>query len=203
MNCVLERIDVANLKVNVNNCAFACEEVVVLGFKVSKDGINPNPAKVQGINDLKPTKNVSGVKQILGMFNFYKKFIPNFATLADPIVELTREKMKKYSEVKWDQKHDKCLSLLKDKLSLAPILKYPDFTKEFAIETDASQVGLGAVLIQKYEIEGKKYFMPVLYASRSLKGAGRRYSVTDLEALAVVWAVKTFRLYVMGNTLRL
>ena len=76
------------------------------------------------------------------MFNFYQKFIPNFATLADPIVELTRGKMKKYSEVKWDQKHDECLSLLKDKLSTAPILKYPDFTKEFAIETDASQVGL-------------------------------------------------------------
>ena len=129
--CVLERLSIANLKVNVSKCAFACEEAVVLGFKVSKDGINPNPTKLQGINDYKPPKNVSGVKQILGMFNFYRKFIPNFATLADPIVELTRGEMKKYSEVKWDQKHDECLSLLKDKLSTAPILKYPDFTKEF------------------------------------------------------------------------
>ena len=60
-NCVLERLNIANLKVNVNKCAFACEEVVILGFKVFKDGINPNPAKVQGINDLKPPKNVSGV----------------------------------------------------------------------------------------------------------------------------------------------
>ena len=62
--------------------------------------------------------------------------------------------MKKYSEIKWDQTHDKCYSLLKDKLSLAPILKYPDFTKEFAIETDTSQVGLGAVLTQVYKIVG-------------------------------------------------
>ena len=62
VNRVLERLDLANLKVNVNKCAFACEEVVILGFKVSKDGINPNPAKVQGINDLKPPKNVSGVE---------------------------------------------------------------------------------------------------------------------------------------------
>ena len=136
VNRVLERLNVANLKVNVNKCAFDCEEVVVLGFKVSKDGINPNPEKVQGINDLKPPKNVSGVKQILGMFNFYQKFIPNFTKLADPINELTRGKMKKYSEIKWDQTNDKCLSLLKDKLSLAPILKYPDFTKEFAIKMD-------------------------------------------------------------------
>ena len=64
---------------------------------------------------------------------------------------------------------------------------------------DASQVDLGAVLTQEYKIEGKKYFMPVLYASRSLKGAERRNSVTDLKALAVVWAVKTFRFYVMGS----
>ena len=70
MNCVLERLDVANLKINVNKCSFAMEEVVVLGFKVSKHGINPNPAKVQGINDLGPPKNVSGVKQILDCLIF-------------------------------------------------------------------------------------------------------------------------------------
>ena len=76
---------------------------------------------------------------------------------------------------------------MKHKLSTAPILKYSDYMKEFAIKTDTSQVGLGAVLTQEYEIEGEKIFMPVLYASRSLKGAKRRYSITDLEALAAVW----------------
>ena len=70
VDCVLERLSIANLKFNVYKCAFA-HKVVVLGFKVFKDEINPNPAKVQGIYDLKPPKNVSGVKQILGMFNFY------------------------------------------------------------------------------------------------------------------------------------
>ena len=84
-------------------------------------------------------------------------------------------------------------------MSLAPILKCPDFLKEFANKTDASQVGLGAVLTQEYKIEVKKYFMNVLYARKSLKGAKRWYSVTDFESLAVVWAFKTFRLYVMGT----
>ena len=76
VNCGLERLDVANLKVNVNKCAFACEEVFVLRFNVFRTK-NPNPAKVQGINDLKLLKNVPGVKQNLGMFNFYQKFIPD------------------------------------------------------------------------------------------------------------------------------
>ena len=71
MDCFLERLNVANLKANVNKCAFAQEEVVVLGFKVLKQGINPNPAKVQGISDLRPPKDLFGVKQILGMFNFH------------------------------------------------------------------------------------------------------------------------------------
>ena len=74
-----------------------------------------------------------------------------------------------------------------------------DFTKEFSVETDASQVGLGAVLTQVYEIEGEQRSLPVVYASRSLKGAERKYSVTDQEALAVVWAVKTFNSYIMGT----
>ena len=72
VDCVLERLSVANLKVNVKKCAFACEEVVALGFKVSKDVLNPNSVKVQGINDLNSPKNLSGVKQILGMLTFTK-----------------------------------------------------------------------------------------------------------------------------------
>ena len=69
--------------------------------------------------------------------------------------------MNKYSEIKWDQTHDKCFPLLKYKLALAPILKYPDFLKEFAYKIDASQVDLGAMLTQEYDIEVKKYLMPV------------------------------------------
>ena len=87
----------------------------------------------------------------------------------------------------------------KNKLLMAYILNYPDFIKEFAIKIDASQVSLRAVLTQEYKIKGEKIFMPVSNASRSLKGSKRRYGVTDIEALAVVWAVKTFKSYVMGT----
>ena len=91
------------------------------------------------------------------------------------------------------------MSLLKDKLSSSSILQYPDFTIEFSIKTNTSQAGLGALLTQEYKIEGKKISMQVCFASRSLKGAKRQYSVTDQEGLAVVWAVKIFKSYIMGT----
>ena len=167
----MERLSIANLKVNINKCAFSREEVIVLELKFPKTEKTQIPPRYRELNELQPPKNVSGVKQILGIFNFYQKFIPNFATLADPIVELNRGKMSKNSKIKWDQRHNKCLLVLKNELSLAYILKYPNFMKEFVIEMDTSQIGLGAVLTQEYKVEGEKFFMPVLYASRSLKGA--------------------------------
>ena len=91
------------------------------------------------------------------------------------------------------------LDAVKTQVVNSTILKYPGFMIEFAIKTDASQVVLGAVLTQEYKIKGKKIFRPVLYTSRSLKGAERRYSVTEIEALAVVWAVKTLKSYIMGT----
>ena len=77
VDCVLERLSVANLKVNVNKCAFSYKVKVVLGFIVFKDEINPNPAKLQVIKDLKPQKNLSGIKQILVIFNFYRSLSQN------------------------------------------------------------------------------------------------------------------------------
>ena len=79
----------------------------------------------------------------MGMLVFYKKFIPNFAMLAEPIVELTRWKMNKYSEVKQDQRHNTCLLVLKNKLSMTHVLKHHDLLKDYLIKTDTSQVGLG------------------------------------------------------------
>ena len=91
------------------------------------------------------------------------------------------------------------MPLLKDKLSLAPILQYPDFKKEFSIKMDASQVGLGAMLTQEYKIKGKKISIPVFLASRSLNGSKRQYSVTEQEGLAVIWAVMTFKSYIIST----
>ena len=78
-------------------------------------------------------------------------------------------------------------------------MKYPDLLKEFAFETDAFQVGQGAMFTQKYDNERNKLFVLMLYASRSLDVAKRQYSITDLKAFFVVWEVKKFRLYVMST----
>ena len=86
---------------------------------------------------------------------------------------------------------------------ILPIVKYTYFMRELATETDNSKVVLGALLTQEYKVVGKKYYLSVSHASRSLKEAQRQYSVTDLKALAVVWAVKTFRFMLWIHVLRL
>ena len=104
----------SKLRGHTIKCAFVKEEVV-LEFNVFKEGKTQIFLRSE-INDLRPPKKVNGVKKTLGMLNFYQKLIPNFAMLAEPIVKSTRGKMRKNSSFKWDQRHNKCLSLLKDKL---------------------------------------------------------------------------------------
>jgi len=100
----------------------------------------------------------------------------------------------------WTDQQQKAFELLKRLLTTAPILRYPDFDRPFILHTDASTTGLGAVLAQKDD-EGLEYV--IAYASRSLNKAERNYSVTELECLAAVWAVKTFRVYLYGTEFNL
>ena len=196
VGAVLQRLDKANLKVNVNKCRFAMNQVTVLGHLVLAAGIEPNPEKIQGIRDMKPPTNVTEVKRFLGMINFYRRFVPDLASLVEPMVELTRGRSKR-QKVNWEERHQSSFELVKKKLSSAPILQFPNMEAPFFIETDASDVGLGAVLTQ---VEPKSNVrMPVAFASRSLKKAERNYSTTDKEGLAVVWAVKLYRPYILGS----
>ena len=102
------------------------------------------------------------------------------------------------AEVKWDEEIEASFQALKKCLVSSPVLKYPDFSKQFFIETDASNSGIGAVLSQEYEIDLQVQKLPVAFASRLLKPAEKNYSTTDKESLAIIWAVKNFKLYIYG-----
>ena len=122
------------------------------------------------------------------MCNWYRKFIEHYADIAEPLVRLTRKKV----DYVWDEDCQLAFERLKTMLISSPILSRPEFDREFILETDASDTGLGAVLKQSYE-DGDRV---IAYASRVLSAAERNYSVTERECLAILWAVRKFRCYV-------
>ena len=126
------------------------------------------------------------------MAGYYRKFIQGFSTIAQPLTNLLKDQVPFH----WDTNCEQGFQTLKEKLCSSPILTYPDFKQEFFVETDASSVGIGAVLSQ-YHADSKK-MKPIAYCSRLLKGAELNFSTTDREALAIIWSLKKFRYVVHG-----
>jgi RNase H-like domain found in reverse transcriptase len=129
----------------------------------------------------------------LGMTNFYNKFIPQYSSLAVPLTNLTKKR--EPDRLNWSQEHDQAFQALKDCLAKDPILVWPNRNEDFHLQTDASGIGIGAVLLQL--VDGVKH--PVLYASRKLLDRETRYSTIERELLAIVWAVQKFQLYLYGK----
>ena len=189
---VLKRLRAAGLRLKLTKCFFAGSRVVYLGFVVSRDGISPDPQKVEAVGDFPQPHDVGRLRSFLGLASYYRRFIPGFSTVANPLFVLTRKNV----DFVWSPACEKAFQNLKERLIEAPVLAFPAFDRGFLLDTDASGVGLGAVLAQK-QVDGS--IRPVAYASRTLQAHERRYGVTEMEALGVVWAVKHFRHYLYGH----
>jgi len=126
----------------------------------------------------------------VGLASWYRRFISDFSTAAAPLTGLT----KKNARWRWGPEEEQAFRTLKRALASAPILACPDFNRQFIIQTDTNATGLGAVLTQHFE-EGERV---IAYASRTLNGAEKNYSATELECLAVVWGIRHFRGYLEG-----
>ena len=189
---VFERLRNAGLKLKRKKCYFFRKELAFLGHIVSDKGIHPDPDKVTAVVNQPIPTNLRELRQFLGLASYYRKFIQGFAKIAAPLNQL----MKKETAYQWNDKCQEAFDYLKNRLTMAPILVHPNFNKEFLIQTDASSLGLDAVLSQK-DNDGRE--VVIRYASRRMNDAERSYSATNLECLAVVWAVQYFRKYVAGS----
>ena len=187
-----ERLRKAGLTLKPKKCAFLQKQVIYLGHVISSDGISPDPSKTQKVRDYPVPTDVKKVRQFLGLASYYCRFIPDFAKIAKPLHSLT----KKGEVFQWYVKCQEAFGMLKQKLISASVLSYPKFgpEEEFIVETDASVLGIGAVLAQKQQ-DG--YVHPVAYASRTLNRHERNYAITELVTLALVWALRQFRLYIL------
>ncbi len=190
---VFMRLRRAGLRLKPKKCHLLREELSYLGHVVSASGIKPDPAKVDKVRSYPTPTDATKVRQFLGLASYYRRFIPAFARIAHPLHALT----KKDASFQWTSDCEASFNRLKDCLVTAPVLSYPQFGpgREFILETDASGVGLGAVLAQ--ECDGQVH--PVAYASRTLDPHERNYGISELETLALVWAVRQFRPYILGH----
>lgn len=188
---IFRRIREANLTLNKEKCQFCRPELRYLGYVVSEQGLRVDPDKVQAILDLPVPRSQKEVRQFCGTASWYRRFIPDFATRMYPLTSL----LKKRKSFVWTQEALDAFNDIKSCLVAAPILSCPDFTKPFVIACDASGVGLGAVLSQHSE-HGE---VVVAYGSRSLTAQEQKYSATERECLAVIWAIERFRPYVEGT----
>ena len=187
---VFERLQSANLTINPSKCSLFQDKLVFLGHTISKSGIRPNSAKISAVIDFPQPKNQKNIKQFLGLTGFYRSFIPSYGDIANPLTSL----LKKGAEFIWTEKQEESFNKLKYHLTCPPTLVYPNYKEQFHIYTDASNIGLGAVLMQ--EIDNKMH--PIAFGSRKLSKSEVNYHVTDKEFLAVVWGLTHFEEIILG-----
>lgn len=185
---LLERLRNAGLTVNWQKCELFRSELVFDGHKLSDKGVNPTNEKVKAVTEAREPENIHELRSFLGLVNYSARYIPNFATTAEPLRKLTR----KNEPFVFGEEQRQAFKALKTHLSNAETLGYFDVHAETKVIADASPYGLGAVLVQVQEGEPKV----IAYASRSLSSVERRYSQTEREALALVWACEKFHSYV-------
>ena len=168
---VLGRLREVNLMLKPGKCHFARKEVQYLGHVLTPDGVKPNQDLVKAVECFPAPKDLKGVRRFLGMSSYYRKFIPQFSKVAEPLHKLIR----KDTPFDWSPECEAAFKSLKGKLIAAPILAYPSFEEPFLVETDASIEGLGTVLSQK-QSDGQQH--PIAFASRSFNPAEKNYSIT-------------------------
>lgn len=184
---VFKRLSKFGLKLKASKCTIGAKSINFLGFVVSEKDIHASPEKTCAISSLRAPKTVSEISQFLGLTGFYRCFIHQYATIARPLSELT----KKNAQFIWTQDRQNSFQSLKNKVINAPVLAHPDYAGSFSIYTDASNVGVGAVLVQKDR--------PVWFTSRSLQGGELHYDIREKECLAILHALDKFRPYIYGK----
>ena len=189
---VFERLEKAGLKLSPEKCFFFKDEIPFLGHVVSRTGIHTDPEKLKVIKEFPVPKDLTQLRGFIALASYYRKFVKNFSSIVEPLNRL----LKKNVHYVWgDDQHD-AFERLKMCLMTPPILTYPNFERPFILYTDASTFALGAILAQKDE---RKKEGVIAYASRTLHKHERNYGVTELECLAVVWAVRHFHHYLHGQ----
>nr|GEZ68889.1 putative reverse transcriptase domain-containing protein [Tanacetum cinerariifolium] len=187
LKAILALLKKEELYAKFSKCEFWIPKVQFLGDVIDSQGIHVDPTKIESVKDLASPKTPTEIRQFLGLAGYYRRFIEGFSKIAKPMTKLTQKKVK----FKWGDKQEAAFQLLKQKLCSAPILALPEGSEDFIVYYDASNKGLGAVLMQRENV--------ISYASRRLTIHEKNYTTHDSELGPVVFALKIWRHYLYGT----
>ena len=192
LRMVLGRLREGSLAARPTKCEMGCSEVVYLGHTIGQGVVKPEEKKMEKIAKAEPPRTKKEVRSFLGMVGFYRRFIPRFSEIAKPLTDLTKGAAPR--QVKWSEECDESFNRLKKAISSAPVCCLPIPGKPFVLRTDASEIGMGAILFQEHE-DGLR---PVSCASKKFNSAERNYATIEKECYALVWGVQKFAVYLYG-----
>ena len=190
---VLDRLRKFNLTAQPSKCKFGFLNLDYLGFRIGSGELKPQLSKIQTLVNAAPPSTKKCLQSFLGLVSFYRKFVPNMACLTGPMSDLLRKGSP--DKLSWTEEMIENFNSIKEYLMKGPILKLPHVDRPFVLRTDASNKGIGAILIQYFDDTPH----PIAYASRKLLGREINYSTIEKECLAIVWAVDKFKYYLLGK----
>ena len=189
---VFYRLAKANLTLNFSKCTWFADSVSYLGFVISKDGIRPNEKKVEAIQNYPIPESPKQLLSFLGVMNYFRGQIPNYADISQPLHKLSAVSTNEYA---WSEEANQAFITLKQKLAEATLLVFPDFNKPFHLMTDISYKAVAGAV---YQLQDDQTPVPIAFVSRVLQPAETRYTVTELELLAVVYSLRKVQYYLLG-----
>ena len=191
----LSKLRMHNLTVRPSKIQAGFKSLEFLGHVVGSGVLRPVDKKIQKILTVPTPTTRKQVRSLLGLLSFYRRYVPNFASLTSPLSDLTKEQGRSTKPILWSSECEQVLHTVQLILSTSPVLLLPRLDQQFIVRTDASSVGLGAVLLQ----ESDDILHPVCYASRKLLDRERNYSTIERECLAIVWAMQKFSRFLYGT----
>ncbi|KAI3787749.1 hypothetical protein L2E82_00138 [Cichorium intybus] len=186
LQLILNLLRKEKLYAKFSKCEFWMQEIQFLGHVINREGVKVDPAKIEAVMSWAPPKNPTEVRSFLGLAGYYRRFIEKFSSIALPITKLTR----KTEKFIWAEAQQEAFEKLRRALCEAPVLASPQGVEDFVLFTDASQIGLGCVLMQRGRV--------ITYSSRQLKPHEQIYPVHDLELATIIFALKIWRHYLYG-----
>ena len=189
---VLAQAEKHGLLINWKKCQFLKTKMEYLGHEVENGMVNPSLKKIAAVTKFPRPTTQKQIQSFLGLTGYFRKFIENYSLIAKPLSDLLKGNQK----FRFGPEQEVSFEMLKKKLSEEPVLQLYHYERETELHTDASCEGYGAVLLQKNDVDGR--FHPIHYMSRKTSDAEKKYSSYELEVLAIIEALKKFRVYLLG-----